>query len=150
MDLITRLVQLFILIKRFEGCRLMPYYCPAGKLTCGWGSTGKGIMPGVPWTQEYADQRMQTDAVRFARGVISCCKIPLSDAWLSALSDFAYNLGLGNLQASTLLRKVNGGSSTEEIIFEIRRWVHGGGKVLPGLVLRCEARASLMLSHPRT
>ena len=144
-SLVSRLVALFVGIKRFEGCRLMPYYCPAGILTCGWGSTGKGIMPGVAWTQEYADQRMQADAIRFARGVLTVVKVTLSDNWLCALSDFAYNLGLGNLNASTLLKKVNSEAPVEEILFQLRRWVNGGGRRLPGLVLRREYDCSLIV-----
>lgn len=135
------LVELYILIKRFEGCRLMPYYCPAGVLTCGWGSTGPDIFPGRAWTQEYADQRMQIDALRFARGTQALCAT-LSGAKLCAIADFAYNLGLGSLKTSTLRRKINAGQLSA-VPVELRKWVNGGGKKLPGLVLRREAESVL-------
>ena len=102
------LAALYVLIKRFEGCKLMPYYCPAGVLTCGWGSTGLDVFPGRAWTQEYADSRMLMDAQKFARGTLALCP-SLTGNKLSAIADFSYNLGIGRLKASTLRRKVNAG-----------------------------------------
>lgn len=136
------LAALYILIRTFEGCRLMPYLCPAGVWTCGWGSTGPDVVPGQPWTQEYADQRMKQDAMRFARGTLALCP-RLTGTRLSAIADFSYNLGLGNLQASTLRRKVNA-EDWDEAKTQLMRWVRGGGRVLPGLVRRRKAEADLI------
>lgn len=120
----------------------MPYLCPAGVWTCGWGSTGFDVFPGKPWTQEYADRRMEMDALRFAKGTLKACP-GLSGAALSAIADFAYNLGLGALQGSTLRKRVNAGD-WEAAKVELAKWVRGGGKVLPGLVLRRSAEAALL------
>lgn len=136
------LAALYILIRTFEGCRLMPYLCPAGVWTCGWGSTGPDVVPGQPWTQEYADRRMKQDAMRFARGTLALCP-RLTGTRLSAIADFSYNLGLGNLQASTLRRKVNA-EDWDEAKTQLMRWVRGGGRVLPGLVRRRKAEADLI------
>lgn len=136
------LAALYVLIKRFEGCKLMPYYCPAGVLTCGWGSTGPDVFPGRAWTQEYADSRMLMDAQKFARGTLALCP-SLTGNKLSAIADFSYNLGLGRLKASTLRRKVNAGDWSG-VPAELRKWVNGGGRRLPGLVLRREAEIALL------
>lgn len=136
------LVELFMLIRSFEGCRLMPYVCPAGVWTCGWGSTGADVMPGQAWSRDYANQRMTMDAHKFARGTLTLCP-QLSGTRLCAVADFAYNLGLGSLQASTLRRKVNAGDWDGAKI-ELMRWVRGGGRVLPGLVRRRRAEAELL------
>lgn len=141
-ELIMQLAALYVLIKRFEGCHLMPYLCPAGVLTCGWGSTGWGIVPGHAWTQEYADQRMQQDALRFARGTLALCPRLRGDQ-LSAIADFAYNLGLGQLRASTLRRRINAGDM-QGAVKELMKWTRGGGRVLKGLVIRRTAEAQLM------
>src|SRR5690348_15766832 len=133
---------LYVLIKRFEGCKLMPYVCPAGVWTCGWGSTGPDVFPGRPWTQEYADKRMEMDAIKFARGTLAACPELQGEA-LCAIADFAYNLGLGRLQASTLRRKINAGD-IEGAKVELNKWVRGGGKILPGLVLRRMTEAALL------
>jgi lysozyme len=141
------LAQLYALIKRFEGCRLMPYICPAGVWTCGWGSTGFDVFPGKAWTQDYADRRMQADALRFAKGTVLLCP-DLTGNRLSAIADFAYNLGLGSLKASTLRRRLLTGDMAGAAI-ELRKWVRGGGRVLPGLVIRREIEVQL-LNKPST
>jgi len=136
------LVQLYILIKRFEGCRLTPYLCPSGVWTCGWGSTGVGVFPGQPWTQEYADQRMQEDAQRFALATKRLCP-NLEGPALCAAADFAYNCGVGAFKMSTLRRRflVEDWAGAR---VEFAKWVRGGGKKLPGLVIRRAAEAALL------
>lgn len=119
----------------------MPYICPAGVWTCGWGSTGD-VFPGRPWTQEYADGRLEMDAARFAKATILLCPSLEGDG-LCAIADFAYNLGAGALKASTLRRKLNAGD-TEGAKHELMRWVRGGGKILPGLVVRRGTEAALL------
>lgn len=133
---------LYVLIRRFEGCKLMPYYCPAGILTCGWGSTGHDVFPGRAWTQAYADHRLELDAVRFARGARALCP-DLEGEALCAIADFAYNLGLGRLKSSTLRRRLNAGQ-VDQAKAELSKWVNGGGRVLPGLVLRRATEAALL------
>lgn len=132
------------LIKRFEGCHLMPYYCPAGILTCGWGSTGQDVYPGRPWTQEYADARFQQDIEKFTSGVLVLCP-DLHGNQLAAIVSFAYNLGLGRLKASTLRRKLNAGDLPGATV-ELHKWVYAGGRKLPGLIRRRAAEAKLLNS----
>lgn len=136
------LAVLYTLIRRFEGCQLKPYLCPAGVWTCGWGSTGPDVFPGRAWTQEYADARLTKDAVRFAVGVLALCP-KLSGDRLCASGDCAYNIGLAAFRASTLRRKLNA-EDFEAAKTELRKWVHGGGRKLPGLVIRREAEAALL------
>jgi len=120
----------------------MPYICPAGVWTCGWGSTGFDVFPGKPWTQEYADQRLEQDALRFAIGTMKLCPA-LSGDRLCAIADFAYNLGLGALKGSTLRKRILADDMAGAAI-ELRRWVRGGGRVLPGLVIRRATEAALL------
>ena len=143
--MIERLAALYVLIRRFEGCRLMPYLCPAGVWTAGWGSTGPDVFPGRAWTQAYADQRMADDALRFALGTLAACPALAteSDDRLCAIADFSYNLGLGRLRGSTLRKRINTGR-WGDVPIELRKWVRGGGRVLPGLVLRREAEIRLL------
>jgi lysozyme len=64
-----------------------------------------------------------------------------SELRLAAIVDFTFNLGAGQLQASTLRRRISQ-SEWQEAAKELRRWVFGGGKVLSGLVARREAEIS--------
>lgn len=137
------------LIRRFEGLRLKAYLCPAGVWTCGYGSTGPDIKPGVTWTQEVAEQRMQQDAQRFVSAAIKLCPVlpQRGEAATAAIADFAYNLGATRLAGSTLRRKVNAQDWAGAQV-ELRKWVFGGGVKLPGLVLRREAEARMLAGPP--
>jgi lysozyme len=141
------LALLLELIMRFEGCRLMPYLCPAGVWTCGWGSTGPDVFPGRAWTQEYADRRLRDDAQRFARETLILCP-NLTGTRLQAIADFAYNLGSSRLKNSTLRRKILAGDWAAAAK-ELLKWVNGGGKKLPGLVRRRNTEAAILLFSDR-
>jgi len=134
--------SLYALIRRFEGLRLKAYLCPAGVWTVGYGSTGPDVKPGVTWTKEQAEVRMQQDAEYFVSATHKLCPSQSGDN-LSALADFAYNLGATRLAGSTLRRKINAGN-VEGARVELRKWVRGGGRILPGLVLRRNTEASML------
>jgi lysozyme len=133
---------LYGLIRRFEGCSLTAYSCPAGIWTIGWGSTGIDVYPGLTWTQEEADARMHKDANKFIEVAQQACP-NLTGPGLYAIADFAYNVGSGALRGSTLRKKINE-NNKEEAITQLLKWVRGGGRVLPGLVKRRRAEADIL------
>ena len=133
---------LYELIRRFEGCRLRAYRCPAGVWTCGFGSTGPDIGPDTVWTLQQATDRMRQDAQLFAAGALRLCPA-LADNRLAAIADFAYNLGLTRLKASTLRRRILA-RDWPGAAAELKKWTRGGGRVLPGLVARRAAEAALL------
>ena len=67
--------------------------------------------------------------------------VPLTQPQFDALVSFVFNVGAGAFRKSTLLKKLNAGDYAEATA-EFPRWVKGGGKTLPGLVVR---RAAEML-----
>lgn len=134
--------ELLDLIRRFEGFRSRAYLCPAGVWTIGYGSTGPDIKPGMVWTREQAESRMILDAQRFVTAAKRLCPTA-KGRQLAALADFAYNLGASRLAGSTLRKRFNAGDIAGAQK-ELRKWVRGGGKILPGLVLRREAEILLL------
>jgi len=135
------------LIRSFEGCRLDPYVCPAGFWTVGYGATcgldGARVTAAHPTlTGDQAEDLLRRDLVLFERSVLRLVRVDLADNQLGALVSFAFNLGAGALRASTLLRRVNA-REWEDVPRQFRRWVHAGGRVLPGLVRRRAAEAEL-------
>jgi lysozyme len=132
------------LIRHFESCRLRPYYCPAGILTCGWGSTGTGVYPGYVWTQAQADSRLLLDATNNVLAVKSICPY-LEGNKLFAITDFVYNVGIGAFRASTVRSKLDRGDDFGACK-QLERWVYGGGRVLKGLVIRRRAEIYLFNS----
>ena len=99
---------------------------------------------GMDVSEEWAEHRLSADLAKFLHGTIMLCPLLAErPAALGAITDFSFNLGLGNLRASTLRKRLNEGM-VEEARRELRRWVNGGGRRLPGLVLRREAEAALL------
>jgi lysozyme len=132
------------LCRRFEGLRLRAYYCPAGVITVGYGATGADIKPGMVVTEEWAEARLAADLSRFMNGALKYCPVLLTEPGaLAAITDFALNLGLGRLAASTLRRRINA-RDWDGAREELKKWINGGGRKLPGLVIRREAEARLL------
>lgn len=139
------------LCRQFEGFYPCPYLCPAGVPTIGYGSTryedgARVTLKDPPITRERAEQLLQwelgQDCVPQALRLCPALLGAGPDA-LGAISDFAYNLGWPNLRASTLRKRINAQDWAGAAV-ELRKWVRGGGRVLPGLVKRREAEARLM------
>jgi lysozyme len=137
------------LARRFEGLFLTPYLCPAGVPTIGYGAThyadGRRVKLTDPPISRDAAERLLLLQVRreYLPAVLRLCPGIADANRLAALIDFTFNLGAGNLAASTLRKRVNAGDWTA-VPAELRKWNKGGGRVLRGLVLRREAEAALI------
>ena len=135
------------LIKRFEGCKLRAYKCPAGLWTISWGLTfypdGTKVKEGDVITQQQAENYFNAIVDDFAKKVDALIKSNVSENNFSALVSFTFNVGIGNFQRSTLLRKVNANPKDATIPAEMKKWVRANGEVLKGLVRRREAEAKL-------
>lgn len=141
----------FELIKRFEGLSLKPYICPAGIPTIGYGNTyypnGKKVtLKDEPITQSIADKLLESLLPPYEKAVDSFCRDDISQSQFDALCSFAYNVGIGNLQKSTLIKKVNTNPSDPTIKDEFLKWNKGAGKVLAGLNKRRQAESDLYFS----
>jgi lysozyme len=142
------------LAKRFEGFhrvpkhdpgRAHPYVCPAGYWTIGYGHLCDPKHP--PITKGEAEAYLAQDLKAALAATLRYCPVLATEPEnrLAAIVDFTFNLGAGRLQTSTLRRRVNQ-RNWADVAKELRRWVYGGGKVLPGLVARREAGVCLLLS----
>ena len=130
------------LLKKFEGCKLKAYRCPANVCTIGYGHTSAAGAPevtdGMTITQSRAEEILKVDILKYERAVEDLVKVELTQNQFDVLVDFAYNAGVGALKSSTLLKKVNAGKF-DDVPAELMKWTKGGGKVLPGLVRRRQA-----------
>jgi len=140
------------LAKRFEGfCqvpksdpdRAYPYVCPAGFWTIGYGRLCDPRHP--PITEAEGEVYLAQDLMTAMKAALRYCPVLATEpeSRLAAIVDFKFNLGAGRLQTSTLRRRVNQ-RNWPSAASELRRWVYGGGKVLPGLVSRREANVALL------
>jgi len=140
------------LIKTYEGLRLTAYKCSANKDTIGYGNTfyedGSPVKPGDKITMERADKLFTLIVDAFATKVDRAVKSDVNPNQFAALVSFAYNAGVGNLQSSTLLKKVNANPNDPTIKDEFMKWTRAGGKVLKGLVNRRTAESTLYFTAP--
>jgi lysozyme len=140
------------LAKRFEGFHRMakadpgrahPYICPAGYWTIGYGHLCNSKHP--PITEDEAEAYLALDLQTALSATLRYCPVLATEreGRLAAIVDFTFNLGAGRLQTSTLRRRVSQ-REWPAAASELRRWVFGGGRVLPGLVARREAEVALL------
>jgi lysozyme len=157
------------LIKSFEGIpdgdpttvNLDPYLCPAGYWTIGWGHVvigpdgkqvkgaenereARDVYPdGI--TKAEAEVLLADDVRRFSVGVERAVKVPLGDIRFCSLVSFAFNVGLGAFERSTLLRLLNQGDLTQ-VPEQFLRWTKIGGEESAGLKRRRETEVRLWQS----
>lgn len=140
------------LAKRFEGFhrvpkqdpgRAHPYICPAGYWTIGYGRLCDPKHP--PITVLEGENYLLQDLTSALNATLRYCPVLVAEpeCRLAAIVDFTFNLGAGRLQTSTLRRRVNQ-RDWPGAALELRRWVYGGGKVLPGLVHRRQAEITYL------
>jgi lysozyme len=158
------------LIKQFESLHdgdlkivgLQPKMCPAQIWTVGWGHAlvdpvtrkflkgpadkEKAYAMYPAMTEVEAEQLLKRDLESFSGAVTRLLKVKLNDNQFSALVSFAYNVGAGNLQKSTLLRLINANPNDPGITAQFMRWNKAGGIELRGLTRRREAE-SLLYFH---
>jgi GH24 family phage-related lysozyme (muramidase) len=96
-------------------------------------------------SMEEVDKILATDLERFERGVERLCPNGLTQPRFDALVSFAFNVGLGNLQRSTIRMKHNRGDY-EGAAESFLAWTKAGGKELRGLVIRRKDEMNLYLS----
>ena len=140
------------LAKRFEGFhrvprsdpgRAHPYVCPAGYWTIGYGRLCRPDHR--PITEAEAVVFLEQDLQTAVRATLRYCPVLATEdsGKLAAIVDFTFNLGAGRLQTSALRRRINE-RNWDEASVELRRWVYGGGRMLPGLIERRELGAQLI------
>jgi lysozyme len=136
------------IVAEFEGCRLDPYLCAAGVPTQGYGRTGSSItLSSAPITQVQADQWLAEDLQRFADGIHRL--LPGSHLWganqQAALISWAFNVGLGAVESSTLRKRLLAGEPGIMVVpQELLRWDKANGKSLAGLTRRRAAEVCLI------
>lgn len=161
------------LIKAFEGIpdgdpstvNIDPYLCPADVWTLGWGhaiteggvqlkgsanrARAKALFPGGI-TRTQAEALLRGDLIPRAAVVSRLAKVALDDGQFGALLSLLFNIGAGNLEASTLLRRLNQGdyaAAAEQFLVWDKARVKGVLTSLPGLLRRRKAERAMFLGE---
>ena len=145
------------IIREFEGLRLEAYRCPAGVWTIGYGTTrypgkdGGPVRKGDAITVQQAEFYL-IDALQNLYVPNIFHLIPASRHWaghrIAALASWAYNVGLGAVETSTLRRRMNDDEPAHIVAQqELPRWNKANGQVLEGLTRRRAAEVKLFLGE---
>ena len=135
------------LTEQFEGCKLTAYPDPAtggDPWTIGYGHTGSEVHSGMTITQEQAENYLAEDVKKAEADVNAKVNVEITQNEFDALVDFAFNCGCGNLNNSTLLKKLNAGDY-EGAAHEFEKWDMAAGHHMAGLLRRREAEELLFL-----
>ena len=127
-------------LMEMEGLRLEAYEDAAGVPTIGYGHT-KNVRMGDKISEYWAKEMLRED-IEEAEWQVKELGVAKTEGQLDALVSFVFNLGIGRLMTSTLLKVIRNGGSMQQIKKEFKRWVYAGGKQLPGLVKRREWEAN--------
>lgn len=128
------------LIKKYEGCVLTSYKCPAGVYTIGYGHT-EGVYPGQKINRDEAESFLKKDLKRFEDHVNAYNKkYNFNQNQFDALVSFAYNIG--SIDQLTQ----NGTRSKYQIADMMLEYIKAGGTVLPGLINRRREERQLFIT----
>lgn len=135
------------IIKKFEGCRLNAYRCPAGIWTIGWGET-RGVKKGDIWTQGKADEMLETRVKEFMEAVLlNCPELEEGpDNRIAACTSLAYNIGISAFAGSTVCRMIRQ-NEHKRAADAFLLWNKAAGRILPGLTRRRQAERKLYLGE---
>ena len=124
-------------LKEFEGLRLVAYKPTKAERwwTIGYGHSAGDVRAGMRINEEKAEELLRRDLFFVERFINGIPKVQ-TQGQFDALVSFTYNVGVGNLKKSTLLKKIMHDAPTAEIQREFMKWVYSGGKRLDGLVKR--------------
>lgn len=132
------------LIKKYEGCYLKAYKCPAGLVTIGFGNTfyenNSPVKMGDVITKERAEKLLLNLLPKYTSIVLKRITIPLTQNQFDALLSHTYNCG----GSSTLFDLINKKSPNDVIRnwFETK-YISANGVTLPGLIKRRKEEANL-------
>lgn len=132
------------LIKAFEGERLTAYPDPAtggAPWTIGVGHTGPEVKKGMVISAAQSSAYLRADLARFEKSVAQLAPVTTQHQF-DALVSLAFNIGAGNLRASTLL-KLHNAREYAKAQAQFIRWNKANKKVMLGLTRRREAEAAL-------
>lgn len=137
------LVSAMVLIGGFEGYRQTAYRDAVGIPTACFGTTS-GVRMGQTYAPEECAGLLVRDVIEASR-VLDCVTVPLTDGQQTALTSWAYNVGVQAACRSTLVKKANAGEPPQVWCEELMRWVYAGGKKLAGLERRRSEERALCL-----
>lgn len=135
-------------IKKQEGFSAIPYECSAGIVAIGYGSTTYEnkkpvLLSDPPITEKTANILLIKNVTKYEKWIKKLVKTNINQNQFDALVSLTYNIGIGNIKKSQLLKLVNTDPNEPQIKDEFLKWRKASGKVIKGLELRRQQEAEL-------
>lgn len=122
------------MLKRLEGFAATPYWDHKG-YSIGYGHLMRDGESMTRVNEAQADALLSADLGPVENAVANAVTVELNQSQFDALVLWAYNVGVGAMRKSTLLKKLNAGDY-DGAASEFSRWIFAGGVVNAGLVAR--------------
>lgn len=132
------------IIKQYEGFSANTYFCPAGKLTIGYGHVivAGEKFPAGGIDDKIAESLLKQDVAIAQRAINCLVSVQLLQNQFDALVSLVYNVGTKAFEKSKLLRLLNE-NKPELAADEFSKWIFVGGVVQNGLIRRRAAEKEL-------
>lgn len=130
------------MIMHFEGLKFEPYFDGGGVLSVCYGHTGKDIKPNTIYSQAECEQWLNSDLQTVKKQVDPLIQVKINTLTQAAIYSFVYNVGIGNFQRSTLLKKLNAGDQNGACE-AMKQWVYAGKEKWQGLITRREIESAI-------
>lgn len=124
-----------ILVAPSEGLVLGTYQDVGGVITSCYGHTGPELKMGMTFTRDQCDQQLADDLKKHNKELMKLVKVPLNTYQEAALTSFTYNVGIGNVKSSTLLKLLNN-KQYKQACEQLVNWSYAKGKWYQGLFNR--------------
>lgn len=135
------------LIKKWEGLYLTSYKCPANVWTIGWGSItyedGTPVKRGQTITRKRAEELLKWEMDKKAAEIDKLNVWTTNQNQFDAILSFTYNVGIGALRRSTLLKLARVNTNDAQIRNQFMRWINKGSPFEKGLTNRRKIEADL-------
>ena len=137
---------LYAFLKTYEQFRPVAYKpTPKDKWTIAWGHTN-GVKEGDTCTTVQGQLWLEDDVDSAVEAINRLCNVEMTQNQFDALTSLVFNIGVGNFETSTLLRKLNAedydGAAEQFLV-----WDEQKGEEMPGLETRREAEKARFEAH---
>lgn len=136
--------SLMSFVALWEGDEKAVYKDIVGVPTVCNGHTGPDVKMGDVWTKEQCDAVLVKNLEKHGAGILKCIKVPMNQNQFDAFASLAFNVGVGAVCGSTLVKLLNQGDY-DGACRQLLRWNRAGGREVRGLTLRRKAEVQTCL-----
>lgn len=135
----------------YEGCANTKYIDSGGVQTIGIGMTTSEIKDLANWAWNKKIETIDCVAMflhackKYEDALNNALHVKVAQYEFDALLSITYNIGIGGMQKSTFMKRLNAGDTKQNIVTAMSWWNQDNGKVVKGLVNRRKKEGDIFL-----